>query len=129
MSDRERLIVVILRASDLAASLRFYRDALGVPLEPGLNEPESDPWIGGRHVELSYRDGAYLHFALFPARPPDFPATTSAELGFRVPDARALHERAVAAGVRVLHPPREEPWGITARYADPDGNVVGITSR
>lgn len=51
MSERERLIVVILRASDLDASLRFYREV------------------------------------------------------------------------------REEPWGTTARYADPDGNVVGVTSR
>jgi catechol 2,3-dioxygenase-like lactoylglutathione lyase family enzyme len=40
----ERLVIVILRASDPDASLRFYRDALGVPLAPGVNEPEDDPW-------------------------------------------------------------------------------------
>ena len=129
MAEAERLIVVILRASDLEASLRFYRDVLGVPLEPGFNAPESDPWYGGHHVELSYREGAYLHFALFPARPPQFPPTSSAELGFIVPDAEALHERVAASGARMLHGPRSEPWGVTARFADPDGNIVGITSR
>ena len=129
MADADRLAVVILRASNLEASLRFYRDVLRVALEPGFNEPESDPWYGGHHVELSYREGAYLHFALFPARPPKFPRTSSAELGFLVPDVAALHEHAVALGARVLHPPRGEPWGLTARYADPDGNIVGITSR
>ena len=129
MAERERLIVVILRASDLGASLHFYRDVLGVALEPGFNTPEDDPWYGGHHVELSYREGAYLHFALFPARPPEFPATSSAELGFLVRDVNGLHERVVSSGVRALHPPRKEPWGITARYADPDGNVVGVTSQ
>ena len=129
MPDPGRLIVVILRAADLEASLRFYRDALGVPLAPGHNEPDDDPWFGGHHAELSYREGAYLHFALFPAQPPRRPATVGAEIGFLVPDAAHVHERAVAAGAHVLHAPRQEPWGLTARFADPDGNVVGVTSR
>ena len=129
MADAERLIVVILRVSDLEASLRFYRDVLGIPLEPGFNTPESDPCYGGHHVELSYREGAYLHFALFPARPPQFPPTSSAELGFVVADAGALHEKVAASGASVLHGPRSEPWGLTARYLDPDGNIVSITSR
>jgi predicted enzyme related to lactoylglutathione lyase len=46
-----------------------------------------------------------------------------------VSDTAALHERMVAFGAHVLHAPRLEPWGITARYTDPDGNIVGITSR
>jgi len=129
MADPQRLIVVILRTADLEAPLRFYRDALGVPLASGHNEPESDPWYGGRHAELSWREGAYLHFALFPARPPRTPATTGAEIAFLVEDAAVLHERAIAAGAAVLHAPRREPWGLTARYRDPDGNIVGVTSR
>jgi predicted enzyme related to lactoylglutathione lyase len=39
-----------------------------------------------------------------------------------------LHEQAQNAGVTVLHPPREEPWGLTARYLDPDGNIVSMTA-
>jgi hypothetical protein len=78
LSDLGRLILVILHASDLDASLRVYRDVFGVPLEPGRNEPTGDPWMGGHHAELSWREGAYLHFALFPARPPDRAVTTGA---------------------------------------------------
>lgn len=129
MTDRRRLVVIILHASDLEASVRFYRDLLGIPLEPGFNDPEDDPWYGGHHAELSWREGAYLHFSLFPARPPERPVTSAAEVGFLVEDARKLHEGIAAAGVPVLHEPRPEPWGVTARYLDPDGNVVGITSR
>jgi len=71
-------------------------------------------------------EGAYLHFAVVPARPPQRPVTTGVQIGLRVPDLDAAHQRAVAAGVEVLHPPRDEPWGRTARYRDPDGNVVGV---
>jgi lactoylglutathione lyase len=128
MSHHERLIVVILHVSELERSLRFYRDLLGVPLEPGVNTPEDDPWYGGHHAELSWRDGAYLHFSLFPARSPER-KTTGAELGFMMDDVRMVHQRMTTAGVSALHEPRTEPWGLTARYADPDGNIVGVTSR
>ena len=68
MNGRDRLSVVIMHVADLEASLRFYRDLLGLPLEPGVNEPIDDSWIGGHHAELSWREGAYLHFALFRVR-------------------------------------------------------------
>lgn len=129
MRDAERLIVAILHVADLQRSVRFYRDLLGLPLEPGRNEPESDPWFGGHHAEISWREGSYLHFALFPSRPPHHRVTTGVELGFSVDDVPAIHERLVRSGAEVLHEPRPEPWGLTARYLDPDGNVVGITER
>ena len=128
MSDPERLAVVILHVADIERSLRFYRDLLGVPLERGFNAPEHDPWYGGHHVELSWRAGAYLHFALFPVKADAHP-TTGAELGFHVEDVSVVHERVVAASATVLHEPRPEPWGLTGRYRDPDGNIVGVTSR
>ena len=129
MSDLDRLVLVVLHASDLEASLQVYRDVFEVPLEPGENEPVADPWMGGHHAELSWREGAYLHFALFPARPPERPVSTGAQIGFIVRDVEALHSKAVAGGVRVVHPPRSEPWGRTARYYDPDANIINITSR
>ena len=122
-----RLVVVVLHASDLEASAGFYRSIVGIPLTAGGNEPETDLWIGGAHAEVSWYEGAYLHFAVVPARPPERPVSTGVQVGFRVPDLEAVHQRAVAAGVKVLHPPRDEPWGRTARYLDPDGNVVGIS--
>jgi catechol 2,3-dioxygenase-like lactoylglutathione lyase family enzyme len=128
VKDDPRIAVVILHVSELERSVRFYRDVLGIPLEPGSNEPADDPWYGGDHSEYSWREGAYLHFALFPSRGPD-KRTKSVELGLIVSDVRACHERAAAAGVEVLHEPRPEPWGTTARYRDPDGNIVGVTSR
>jgi catechol 2,3-dioxygenase-like lactoylglutathione lyase family enzyme len=123
------MVLLILHCSDLEASTAFYRDLIGVPLERDRNDPEVDPWIGGLHDEYSWREGAYLHFALYPARPPLRPVTSGAQVGFVVDEVLDHHERLYAAGVEVLHGPRPEPWGRTARYLDPDGNVVNLTTR
>jgi predicted enzyme related to lactoylglutathione lyase len=53
--------------------------------------------------------------------------TRHAQVSFRVDDIEAAHAAAVAAGAEVLHGPRPEPWGTSARYRDPDGNVVELT--
>lgn len=120
-----RLALVVLRASNLERSAHFYRDLIGIPIEPGDNDAPSDPWIGGRHHEYSWRDGAYLHFSIFPGSAPKH--TSGAHIGLHVDDLQVMHERLVLAGIPVLHPPRVEPWGRTARYADPDGNIVELT--
>jgi predicted RNase H-like nuclease/predicted enzyme related to lactoylglutathione lyase len=112
-----RLAFVALRVSDLERSARFYRDAIGVPLEPGRGADEL-------HLEYSWREGAYLHFALFAGEP-----TRGAWVTFHVDDLDAAHERAVTAGAEVVEPPHDEPWGRTAAYHDPDGTIVGLTER
>jgi lactoylglutathione lyase len=122
-----RLVFIALQVRDLDASTHFYRDVLGVPLSVGDNgDTLNERWIGDEHQEYSWREGAYLHFALFPSTAERQPSEHT-QLGFAVDDLRAVHRRAVAAGVNVLHGPRDEPWGMTARYSDPDGNVVGLT--
>jgi predicted enzyme related to lactoylglutathione lyase len=128
MSLDNRLVFIGLHTSDLEKSTTFYRDIFGVPLEVDSN-PGDDPWMGGSHAELSWREGAYLHFALFPQRLPERPTTKDAQIGFFVEDVDDLHPRAADAGVTVLHPPRDEPWGRTARYLNPDSNIVDITAR
>jgi predicted enzyme related to lactoylglutathione lyase len=123
MADDRRLVAVILEVSNLDRSTALYRDAFGLELVPGDNGVD-DPWIGGRHVELSWRDGAYLHFALYPAK--DRP-TTGVQVSLSVENIADAHAQAVRAGARVLHEPRDEPWGQSGRYEDFDGNVIELT--
>lgn len=125
MAKHSRLVAVILEVSDLDRSEALYRNAFGLDLQPGDNRVD-DRWVGGRHTEVSWHKGAYLHFALYPAkgRP-----TSGAQIALSVVDIDSAHAVAVRAGARVLHAPRSEPWGRSARYVDPDGNVIELTQR
>jgi len=116
----------VLEVSDLERSLRFYRDQLGLPLhrEDHARETGADRWISGAHAALSWNDGAFLHFALYQTKGV---VTRDVQLGFPCDDLDAAHARLAAAGVAFDHAPREEPWGRTARYRDPDGNSVSLT--
>lgn len=116
MSDT-RLVFVALRVRDVEAAARLYHDAFGVPFHKG--QPPRP------HAEVSWTEGAYLHFALFPAD--DGPPTTDSHVGFLVDDVDAAHVRAAAAGAAVVHAPRDEPWGRTAAYRDLDKNFVTLT--
>ena len=120
-----RLITVVIEVADLAASLAFYRDALGLDLHAGAdNEAAGDRWISGAHAAISWGGGAFLHFSLYQSKGE---VTRGAQLAFASDDLVADHARLTAAGVCVVHPPRPEPWGATSRYSDPDGNVVSLT--
>lgn len=123
-----RLNALILEVADLDRSAALYRDGFGIDLhQDEEGHVAGDRWIGGRHAATSWTDGAFLHFALYEAKG-DVPSR-AAQVGFAVHDIEAAHTRAIAAGAILVHPPREEPWGATARYFDFDGNVVSLTAR
>jgi predicted enzyme related to lactoylglutathione lyase len=124
----QRLTFVALNVSDLTRSTVFYRDLVGIPLHAADHDRElADPWYGGDHAACTWIDGAFIHFALYPALQPQRPVTTGAQIGFHVSGFDVIHSKIAAAGTRILQEPRAEPWGQTARYLDPDGNIVSIT--
>jgi predicted enzyme related to lactoylglutathione lyase len=129
MNAPQRLTFVALNVSDLAASLQFYRDGLGLPLDSASHDSAlDDPWYGGPHAAHSWTDGAFMHFALYPTRAPRRPVTTGVQIGFHITHFDVTHARMVHRGCVVVQAPRDEPWGKTARYLDPDGNIVSITA-
>jgi catechol 2,3-dioxygenase-like lactoylglutathione lyase family enzyme len=124
----QRLTFLALNVSDLAASLEFYRNVLGIPLVEESHDADlNDPWYGGQHAAFSWKDGAFIHFAIYPAREPERPVTASAQLGFHVSEFDEVHASVQRAGAIAVQAPRDEPWGRTSRYLDPDGNIVSIT--
>jgi predicted enzyme related to lactoylglutathione lyase len=120
----ERLVTVVFTVSDLDRALVLYGEGFGLDLHVDDHRGD-DPWITGRHAATSWTDGAFMHFALYETK--DGVATTGAQIAFRVGNIESAHERAVGAGAEVLHGPKPQPWGVSARYRDADGNIIELT--
>ncbi|KRA80342.1 VOC family protein [Altererythrobacter sp. Root672] len=105
---------------DLPAMTAFYRDVVGfAPIE----ETRLDNW-----VEF---DTGETHFALhaIPREVGVKPSPTPRETGgckliLAVDDLAAARERLSSAGATIL----DRPWGGWD-FADPEGNVVGVTGK
>ena len=113
-----------LQARDVEASLAFYLRTFAAI---GMREAIRFPAGNSIAVGLSGPDGV----ADFWLSPPTGNETRELHIAFRAPDRAAVdavHEAAVAAGVKVLHAPREWPEYHPGYYAvflrDPDGHNV-----
>jgi lactoylglutathione lyase len=111
-----KLSHAIIFVTDMARSVAFYRDVLGLPVRF-----ESPKWT---EFETPGSTLA-LHLADGPGQAPPSPEVIPAgmcHLGFTVDDLDAFHHEMVARGVTCLQPPEEEDFGgRLAGYADPDG--------
>ena len=114
---------------DPEASLRFFRDILGIPLA-GDDYVAADNWEGLRHFgQWTLADAAE---SIFGTRewPVDIPVP-QVNLEFDVDSEGAVEDAArdiKAAGYTILSGPKKEPWNQTVvRLLGPEGMLVGIT--
>jgi lactoylglutathione lyase len=112
-----RLSYAIVFVSDMARSVAFYRDVLGLPLKF-----ESPHWS-----EFATA-GATL--ALHAAGPGDGGPTEAAgrcRPGLAVPDLDGFHRRMIEKGVPCMQPPKVVFGTKIAQYADPDGLGISVS--
>jgi predicted enzyme related to lactoylglutathione lyase len=124
MEDQNRLVAVVLEVSDLDRAAALYGQAFGLDLHVADHHGD-DRWTSGPHAATSWHEGAFLHFALYQSK--DGQATQRTQIAFRVSDVDEAHRRAVEAGIDVVHEPKAQPWGRSARYRDDDSNIIELT--
>ena len=106
---------------DVAASVAYYRDVLGFEADFLYGDP---PTFGRvMKGDRTFGDPVYLRFSLAPS---DMPIPTAGEVAIHVGhDVDGLFAAYQSLGVKTLHPPRSEPWGLREfRVADPDGHIL-----
>ena len=115
-----RVNYAIVFVSEMARSVSFYRDVLGLPLRF-----ESPGW-----TEFA-TDGATL--ALHAAHEPNSEGDDPGRLGpgrcrpgLSVADLDEFHRRMVEKNVPCLQPPKEVFGARVAQYSDPDGLVISV---
>ncbi len=119
-----RVGYVILFVRDLASSIDFYRDVVG--LEPRFREHGYAEFVteGTKFALYERRRVLGLIGREAAAREP------AGEVVFEVPDADAEARRLGAAGVEIASGPVDRPWGHrTVHVVDPDGHVVEFAQR
>lgn len=121
---KPKIGLITLGVADLARSLAFYRDGLGLPTE------NYDPDAGVVFFKL---EGTWL--AIWPreelARDAHFDTAGSGFRGISLAHnepsregVNAVYAEALAAGATALKPPEEVFWGgYSCYFADPDGHV------
>lgn len=116
--------LTLLAVTDVAASTRWYRAALGWPIRVQLPVYVELALPDGRGLGLYQRQGfeRNTHKPVAPVTPG---TTTATELYLTCADLDAAIARMDAAGATQLAPRMAKPWGDDAAYyQDPDGNVV-----
>ena len=136
-------VTPILNVSDVPASLRWF-ESLGFRRGftvggGGMIEgaADGDAWgpatfasVSAGHADIFLcKDGQGLRGGKPPVPGSDDDAgATWMSLWLRSPsEVDAIHERAAAAGITVVAPPRNESWGVRElRLAHPDGHVFRV---
>lgn len=107
---------ILLHPADLARSLRFYRDVLGLAVYREFGPPEHPGtvfFLGSGFLEVSGQGPAG--------------GAHQTALWLQVRDVHAEYARLSAAGVKVTREPRTEPWGLVEMWIeDPDGLPVAV---
>lgn len=109
----------MLQVSDLAASGRWYQDALGFRHIFTMPGPDGEDGL----IHLRWRK--YADLLLVPERErPESPRGLGVSLHFPLQEGTVddLVERARAAGATIVQEPTDQPWNVRdATIADPDG--------
>jgi predicted enzyme related to lactoylglutathione lyase len=109
--------------SDQAKAVEFYTKKLGFVLRRELPMGPSAKW-----VEVSPPD-AQTCLVLYPrALMPQW-EQLKATVVFHCPDVEDTCYWLRAAGVTITAPPKKMAGGVFAMFADPDGNLFGLTSQ
>ena len=107
---------LLLRPLDFHRSIAFYRDTLGL----GVYREFGEGGIGG---VVFFVGGGLLEVSGEGTEPP----SDATRLWLQVRDVDAAHKELAAAGVTILRPPRDEPWGLREMWiADPDGLRIAV---
>lgn len=113
-----RLNYAIVFVGDMARSVAFYRDVIGLPLK--FESPEWTEFVTGEATLALHKGGGGRA-----AGEEGHPAGRC-HPGLAVPDLDAFHRKMVESKVRCLQQPRDVFGSRIAQYADPDGLTISV---
>ncbi|WP_167046409.1 VOC family protein [Salinibacterium sp. ZJ454] len=120
---------IVVETEDFDAALRFYRDALGLPVQEAF-EGEGDARVAilavpSATLEIANPAQVALIDRVEVGRPTSRPYPLSIRVAFEVDDVRATTTALEAGGAEVIAQPVETPWrSLNARLEAPGGMQI-----
>jgi catechol 2,3-dioxygenase-like lactoylglutathione lyase family enzyme len=122
-----RLSQITVVVKDQDAALDFYTKKVGFEKKTDFTPPGRDRWV------TVGPKGQDIEFALYPAGrkdPNGWSSNWKPAMGppivLRVDDCRKEFDEMKSKGVRFVQEPQDYPWGISATFSDPDGNMFSM---
>lgn len=122
-----RVSQITLVVKDQAAALEFYTKKVGFEKKTDVTPPGRGRWVT---VGIKGQD---MELALFQAGTGDangwstnWRPGNNPPIVLRVDDCRKDCAELKSRGVEFKQEPTELPWGISATFSDPDGNLFSI---
>lgn len=115
----EMVSAVLLTVRNLARSLTFYKDILGVPLVHAAHSGHET------HCECEIGD---VHFALFQCEDDKMMHSPGPiKIAFSVRSLKDVLDRCAQSGILPLYAPEDRGFAIMTALRDPDGNTIELT--
>lgn len=108
---------------DQQAALTFYTEKLGFNVSTDQPFDDRQRWI-----ELAI-PGAPTRVVLFTPPGQEDRIGSFSNVVFYSDNVQHTYEQLSAKGVEFMQPPKEEDWGVSAIFKDPDGNMLLISSK
>jgi predicted lactoylglutathione lyase len=125
---KPRINFITLAVRDLRMSFEFYKNGLGWPSQVTVEEVQD-------HVLFELENGFSLvlynledfsGFTGHPQQTPGTPVFILSQYADSKEEADEAMDRALKAGAQEIGERKDEPWGYTASFADPDGHIWEI---
>ena len=122
-----RIVQFTLVVKSQAEALEYYTGKVGFEKKTDFTPPGGYRWVTVGPKEQD------LELALYQAGTQDpnhwsskWQAGNSPPVVMRVEDCRRASAELKSRGVRFVQEPQEYPWGVSATFSDPDGNLFSI---
>jgi predicted enzyme related to lactoylglutathione lyase len=125
-----KIIQVPLVVRDQPRSVEFYTEKVGFEIKTDVT-----PKGGARYVTVGPK-GEGVELVLWPLGAATDPSQNevskhwspgrSPPIVLRVTDCRGIHRELSGKGVKFLQAPFDHPWGTSATFVDPDGNLFSM---
>jgi len=125
-----KIVVISLVVTDQARSLEFFTEKVGFEKKTDIRSPGGDRWV------TVAPKGESLELALWPVGGGVDPSQKEAARNWAparappivlaVSDCKKAYADLKGRGVEFVLEPLEQPWGTTATFRDPDGNLFSM---